>query len=156
MGYLCWLKTSSPSDVTTDENGKPVIASPLLNWRLCIHQFSSDTTSPVNFIWDFKFPSTDNFIMIELQLLFVLVSELFGSITWFKLIGSPIECDIVRFGLFFLVRVSFSYLLNSSPLPKSEKSNMGGAMIRLFRGFVSSYIEAIIEEISSRKIRNIT
>ena len=156
MGYLCWLKASSPSDVTTAENGKAVIASPLLNWRLCIHQFSSDTTSPVNFIWDFKFPSTDNFIMIELQLLFVLVSELFGSITWFKLIGSPIECDIVRFGLFFLVRVSFSYLLNSSPLPKSEKSNMGGAMIRLFRGFVSSYIEAIIEEISSRKIRNIT
>lgn len=54
------------------------------------------------------------------------------------------------------MRVLLSYLLNSSPLPKSEKSNMGGAMISLFRGFVSSYIEAIIEEISSRNIRNMT
>ena len=94
--------------------------------------------------------------MIELQLLFVLLSKLFGPITWFKLLGYPTECDIVLFCLFFLVKVSLSYLLNLSPLPEFEKSNMGGAMIRLSRGFVTSYIEAIIDEISSRNIISMT
>lgn len=48
------------------------------------------------------------------------------------------------------------YLLNLSPSPEFEKSFMGGAMIRLSREFVSSYIEVIIDKVSSRNIISMT